>query len=431
MQPERIVKKRRGSRGVSALIILALALIVAGAPVPVPAQSAFEQRVDLRASSLIPTELLKSNLYTVDETVVNDGLLNHYRVRSIYGEFRVVSTPSLIQLLHEIQAIALMKQVETSDTVKSSVVQSGKNAADAVAALVTNPQETLEGAAAGVGNLFYRATQVVGRRSETAAEDSKVEQFIGKSKSKGQIAIRYGVNVYSTNALLQEELDRLGWADYLGGIGVGMAQSAIPGVGGLLLTTSGTTRLLNEVINTTPASELWVRNRDKLVAMGVNPDTVELYLNNPAFSPALETIMVEALEKLAGTANRELFIKISLQAYTHEMARTITMMSTMVAGYHQNVEPLKDFSPFARVLSSTTASGAKVLIIPADHILWTELVADAATWLDQGHADKTQRVKKQIWILGDFSARAETELQASWMGTPSSSAQATLLNEKD
>ncbi len=423
MLPDSIMRKRRASRSASVLIILTLALIVAGRSVPVMAQNGFEQRADLRASALIPPELLKSDLYTVDETVVNDGLLNHYRVRSIYGEFRVTSTPSLIQLLHELRAIALMKRVETSDTVKGSAIQSGKNTVDAVTGLVTDPQKSLEGAAEGVSKLFYRASQVVGRRSSTATEDSKVEQLIGKSKSKGDIATKYGVNVYSTNALLQEELDRLAWADYLGGIGVGLAQSAISGVGGLLLSASGTARLLNEVINSTPASELWVRNKDKLVAMGVNADTVELYLNNPAFSPALQTIMVEALEKLAGTANRDLFIKISLQAHTHEMARTITIMSTMIAGYHQHVEPLKNFAPFARVLSSTTGSGAKVLIIPADHILWSELVAQAATWLDQGE-------KKQLWILGDFSDRAKEELQAlGWELHPN--AQTVLLKEKE
>jgi len=430
MQQEKFVRKRPANQWVTPLAILALTLILTGRPSPAPAESLFEQTADLRASALIAPELLKSDLYTVDETVVNDGLLNHYRVRSIYGDFRAISTQSVNQLLREIQAIALMKRVETADTVKDSVVQSGKNTVDAVTNLVTNPQETLEGAAAGINNLFYRATNVVGRRSTTTAEDSKVEQFIGKSKSKGDIATKYGVNVYSTNPILQEELDRLAWADYLGGIGVGLAQSAIPGVGGLLLSTSGTARLLNEVINSTPASELWVRNRDKLVVMGVNPDTVELYLNNPAFTPALQTVMVEALEKLTGTANRDLFIKISLQAHTHQMAKTITIMSTMIAGYHQNVEPLQDFTPFARVLSATTASGAKVLIIPADHMLWSELVAQAATWLDQGHADQAQPARKQLWILGDFSARANAELQArGW--ELHSNVQAALLQEKE
>jgi hypothetical protein len=62
-----------------------------------------------------------------------------------------------------------------------------------------------------------------------------------------------------TNPLLYDELGRLAWADYLGEISVGLAQNAIPGVGGILLSTSGTARLLNEVIVTIPSSELWVQ----------------------------------------------------------------------------------------------------------------------------------------------------------------------------
>ena len=36
-------------------------------------------------------------------------------------------------------------------------------------------------------------------------------------------------------------------------------------VGGVLLTTSGTARLINQAINTTPASELWLQNMNKLL----------------------------------------------------------------------------------------------------------------------------------------------------------------------
>ena len=122
----------------------------------------------LRASSLLSADLLKSNLYTVDEEVINDGLLNHYTVRSIFGVFRPNSTLAVKQLLHEIRAIAAMKKVETKSTAKESVVQSGKNTVDAVANLVTDPKETLEGAAAGVSSLFNRASQAVGKRQTTA-----------------------------------------------------------------------------------------------------------------------------------------------------------------------------------------------------------------------------------------------------------------------
>ena len=386
---------------------------------PVAAQTPEEKTV-LKASSLIGSELLKSDLYTVDEAVMNDGLLNHYTVRSKFGMFRADSDLALRQLLHEIEAIAAMKKIETKDTAVESVVQSGKNVAGAITNLVTEPQETLEGAAAGVSSLFNRASQTVGRRKTTGAEDPKVEQIIGKSKSKGDIATRFGVSVYSLNPVLQAELERLAWADYLGGIGVGLAQSAVPGAGGLLLTTSGTARLLNEVINNTPASELWVRNKNKLEAMKIDPDTVQLYLNNPSFSPAFHTIMVESMEEMKGVANKALFVKISLQAHTHEMADAITKMTTMLAGYHTHIEPLQSVAPFGRFLYGKTAKGVAVVAFPADHVLWSSRVADAATWLSEPAEGQIKPAGMQLWIFGDFSKKAQTELQTlGWELHPS------------
>jgi hypothetical protein len=91
--------------------------------------------------------------------------------------------------------------------------------------LVSDPEGTLEGAATGVQSLFHRAAGTVGNRSLSGAEDSRAEQLIGLTKSKGQIATRYGVSLYSRDAMLQQELDRLARADYIGGLGAGAANS--------------------------------------------------------------------------------------------------------------------------------------------------------------------------------------------------------------
>ena len=423
------IQKERKLRPFYSLLLFTVCLVLSNQPALGQPQDQFEQGVELKASKLLSPDLLKSDLYTVDEVVVNDGLLNHYTVLSRYGTFRADSTLAVKQLLHEIRAIAAMKKIETKDTAVDSVVQSGKNTVNAVSNLFNDPQKTMEGAAAGVNSLFNRAKQTVGKRQTTDAEDNKLEQFIGKSKSKGNIATKFGVSVYSYNPILQEELERLAWADYLGGIGVGLAQAAVPGVGGLLLSTSGTARLLNEVINTTPASELWVRNKNKLEAMMIDADTVQLYLNNPSFSPALQTVMVEALEGMNGVANRSLFIKISLQAHSQEMARTITEMTTMIAGYHKNVAPLQNFAPFGRFLYARTKAGKAVLAFPADHILWSSRVADAATWLLKPGTTKVKPPGLQFWVLGDFSEKARTELQAlGW--ELHADAQSKLLPEK-
>lgn len=145
--------------------------------------------------------------------------------------------------------------------------------------------------------------------------------------------------------------------------------------------------------------------------MKIDADTVQLYLNNPSFSPALQTVMVEALESLRGVANRALFIKISLQANTPEMARTITEIATMTAGYHKNVAPLLSLSPFGRFLYATSKKGTAVVLFPADHVLWTATVASAATWIAEPVKGPAARSGSQLWILGDFSEKARTELQ--------------------
>jgi hypothetical protein len=376
---------------------------------PQNVQAEFEKPATLKAQSFLQPEILKGEHYTISEQVHNDGLLNHYDVKSSFGNFKAISTSSLHILLLEINAIAAMKKIETDDTAIEALKQSGKNTVEGVKNLVNDPKGTFDSAAAGVGSLFNRAKGTVGKRETTGAEDNKKAQLIGFSKSKGQIATQFGVNVYSRNKTLQSELERLAWADYLGGLGVGVATSAIPGVGGVLLTTSGTARLLNEAINTTPASELWLQNKNKLLAIGMNEDTVELYLNHPDFSPALQTVMVLALESMKGVNNLELYLKVALQADSPAMAKIITESAIMTAGYHKNIAPLKRLAPIARLARAEKNDGTIVVALPGDHIIWSESVADVASSLVE-KAKTSKGSGLEIWVVGDFSTMAQRKL---------------------
>lgn len=374
------------------------------------AETGFEQPATLQAKAILKPDMVESPLHSVDNTVKNDGLFNHYTVKSEFGDFTAVSTLTLQARIHEIKAIAEMVKVKTEDTVSKSFGQSAENTAEGVKHLFQDPKGALEGAGQGVSSLFNRAKDTIGKRELTGAEDSRVEQIVGISKSKGEIATKYGVNVYSRNKRLQQELDRLARADWLGGLGTAVAKSFIPGVGGVLLSTSDAARLLNETINTTPAVELWRQNKSKLVKMGVNVDTVELFLNNPAFSPAQQTVMVEALEKLKGTDNRELWIKVSLQASDLAMTHAITRMVVMSAGYHKNIAALKRFEPMARVVQAVGKNGSVVVLLPTDYVIWSKRVADVMDDLTDKHAKSTQGAGMEIWSLGTFSKRAQAEI---------------------
>jgi len=373
-------------------------------------QAEFEKPGIHKAQSFLKPDLLKGEHYTVDEQVQNDGILNHYKVNSSFGNFQIVGTNSLRILIREINAIAAMKKIETDDTAIESLKQSGVNTVEGVKHLVKDPKGTFENAAAGVSGLFNRAKGTVGKRETTGAEDNKAEQLIGFSKSKGQIATKFEVNMYSRNEVLQQELSRLAWADFFGGLGMGVATSVIPGAGGLLLTTSGTARLLNEAINTTPASELWLQNKNKLLEMGVNEDTIELFLNNPEFSPALQTVIVSSLDSMKGVDNLGLYIRIALQAADPNMAKIVTQSVVMTAGYHKHIAPLKHLDLMARLASAVKKDGTIVVVLPNDYLIWSEMVADVTGSLL--NKEKTSKgTGMEIWSLGDLSPMASSKLE--------------------
>ena len=369
------------------------------------ARAGYEKPPTLQAKNIFKPGTFKSSNYTVKDQVRNDGLFNHYTVSTKFGTFTADSSKDLQILVSEIDAIAAMKKVETDDTALAGLKQSGENTVTGLKNMFDDPQGTLEGAASGVSSLFNRAKETVGNKEMSNAEDSRLEQFVGISKSKGMIATKYGVNVYSQNKVLQQELDRLGRADFAGGLGVGIASSFVPGVGGLVLTTSGTARLLNEAINTTPSSELWLQNKNKLAAMGMNADTVKLFLNNPSFSPAQTTVMVAALESMKGVENLELFIKVALQAGTPEMAKIITRIVVMTAGYNKRISPLKKILPMARITQGVRKDGTRVVLLPTDYITWNKRIADAAA------ESKGLKTAPELWLLGTVSKQAGAELK--------------------
>jgi hypothetical protein len=85
----------------------------------------------------------------------------------------------------------------------------------------------------------------------------------------------------------------------------------------------------------------------------------------------------------------------------------------MAAGYHKNIAPLQNFSPMARVVQAKAKNGAVVVLIPADHVLWSAKVADIASWLVESKKTQDKKSAFQLWILGDFSKKAQDGLQAT------------------
>jgi LDH2 family malate/lactate/ureidoglycolate dehydrogenase len=80
----------------------------------------------------------------------------------------------------------------------------------------------------------------------------------------------------------------------------------------------------------------------------------------------------------------------------------------MCAGYHKHVAPLQSFAPMARILRGMKKDGATVLLIPADHVIWSEHFAENARILvEELHSAGGS---PEVWTMGDFSELARQNL---------------------
>ena len=185
------------------------------------AQHASEQREVLSASKILPPDLLSGPNHRVEERVYNDGYLNTYRIGSKFGTFVAVSTPMLRKRIGEINALVRMEQIQNTKEFTSALKEAGTDTLVGFKNLVTEPVDTVKGAASGLGVAFRRAGDALTGPKRSDAEDGKIKDLIGFSKTKREYAYQLGIDAYTDNEKVQDRLDEISWAGYAGGYYLG------------------------------------------------------------------------------------------------------------------------------------------------------------------------------------------------------------------
>jgi hypothetical protein len=269
--------------------------------------------------------------------------------------------------------------------------------------------ETIGGAVTGVGRLFRRAADAAQYRDKSEAEDAGYKAAIGFSRAKRDVAARFGVDAYSSNPLLQERLNDLAWTEFAGDITVKAPLAFVPGAVGVAVTATQTTTLLNQIVATTSPEDLRARNREILANMGVNKDVIDLFIGNGTYTPREQTFIVGALEEMPETANRGTFIKFAVSTDTEDMAFFRQRMAMLFAAYNKHIEPVTEFVELGRFVAGRTKSGAIVMLIPVDYLVWTQTTADAVAGLDDSIGSLPNASSIQLWV-SKMSLRSKEEL---------------------
>ncbi|MGZ8435817.1 MAG: hypothetical protein ACXWW4_11505 [Candidatus Binatia bacterium] len=393
---------------VSALVVA----VLLGVILPAFAQQGYETAPVLSASKILPPELLSGPHHRVQERVINDGFLNTYQIDSKFGAFTAVSTAVLRKRIGEINAMVMMEKVQGTKEYIDGIKEGGLDAMTSAMSLITSPVKSVTGAVQGLGAAFSRVGQSLTGDKRSQSEDSKIKDAIGFSTTKRQYASQFDVDVYSDNQKLQDMLNKISWAGYAGSLTWSAAMSAVPGGAGVAMTVIGTNKVLNQVFQTTPPVELRQQNLQKLNAMGVNPQISDTFINNTIFSPREQTLFVHALGEMNSVADRGALVRLALPSQNPTIALFRQRQAQMYAGYNKSVTPLERFVSLGQFAVSRTVSGALVVNLPLDYLVWTEPMAQLLAGGNQLVNELPGIKEKQLWLAGTLSPKARKEIES-------------------
>jgi hypothetical protein len=368
----------------------------------------------LKAHDILPKELLEGEHYKVMEDVATYDLTNRFIILTTFGPFEAIGEDMLRIRIQEIQAIAVLQEIKKTKAFRDAAEQAAMSSFRGAKNLITHPVNTISGVPKGVGRLFSRVGEMFGGgRGEQ--EDSVAKELIGFSVVKRQYAHKLGVDVYSSNKVLQKELNRVAWAGFAGGVGVKLATRAVKGASeAAYFSIKGTQFIqgMNQILFDNAPEDLRRINREKLQQMGVDESTIEEFLQHHIYSPRHETILVHALADMEGVSNRNQFIKQANFAVDEEEAFLFQRIAEMMHSYHKNVEPITEIIPVRKVVVGYTEKQSIVVTLPMDYVYWTERAdkgIDALVKLES--LDRPVKSMK-LFISGRLSPRTKLELMA-------------------
>jgi hypothetical protein len=368
----------------------------------------------LDAYEILSPDLLEGKDFWLDRRVVSYGLNNRYKINSHFGKFEANGEEMLRIREHEITAIGGLREVKKTKAFGEAFKKAATSPLKGAQALITDPVDTVKGIPKGIGKFFGRIGEMTkGGRGDR--EDGYTKELIGFARVKRQYAHKFGVDVYSSNKVLQKDLNSLAWAGFAGGMTVNVAMIGIKGASNTAFYAVKGTQLvhgMNMILLDSSPEDLQKLNRKKMVEMGVRDSVIKEFLKSPAYSPRHQTILVQALAEMQGVKGREQFIKKALYAEYEEEAFLYQRMAEMLHGYHTQIKPIKELVPVRKFVVGYTSDQTVVATFPVDLLYWIELTDLGSAALAK--LDLTGRpVKKtEIWVTGTLTPRTMKEFSA-------------------
>lgn len=382
------------------LATFACTITVLSAQVPPAMQSG----VTLPTTDFLPAETLRGTSYRVRDMASTDGYMAHFIIDSDFGTFEAVGVPQAKRRIVEVEAIRKLVETSKGDLFAEGLKRSIEQPIDAVKNIVQNPVESIKEAPKTVGHFFSKIGSSVARGVDKIKDSTDGEgpeptagqvgngignaalNAAGFDKAKLDTARQLGVDPYSDNKRLQEEMNKVTWAFFAGGLPLRVGAAAVSA--GVAVAATNMVGVPEDTYAMTQG-EINLRDSRSLTLMGITPEDISKFQIQPALSTTRRHEIVLALEAMPKTAGRGRIVLLANATETPDQADfLIGAVKILARRQKSGAADYQSIEVIGRLPGAMTQSGDLQVPAPVDYVTWTEQVDGFSRRDDLGQAPR-------------------------------------------
>jgi len=389
----------------------------------------------IKTSDLWGEDVLVGQYHRVREEAINKGFMNQYVIESDFGEFDATSDEQLLIRINEVGAIAELQKITKSKVFADSMVNVAKAPVELVQTVAADPVGTIKGIPAGASRLFKRTSRQVKDATEKTTEfvqnqttksdedgegngddpdmvekgmetgEQLSKSYLGYNTAIRKLAKELGVDPYSSNAVLQEEMGRLAWAMTAGSFATSKAMPSLPSE----LSTIGD---INELVWDVDPLDLQLKNEELLKNMGISEELIKSLYDNKHYSTTMSNLLVGSVNKMSSAEGLEILIERAANAENRAQARIFVRLAETLGIYHVKQSPvIRIIDGFVLPLAQSE-KGVLLFVVPIDYLVWTENASDTVNDMATKLQSTTGISHKELWVQGRISDLAREGMGA-------------------
>jgi hypothetical protein len=383
-----------------------------------PEANQYETPGPVNAQDFLPKSAFSGEKIFVEKIAQNDGLQNTYRIRAVSDEYEITGSTAAMDVLQEVRAIYQLRRISTTKAFTHGLKQSAKGTYQSGKEIVQDPVGTLKKVPQGASRFFGKVKGFFSDDEENGGQRTSpgqtVKGILGVEKAKRKLAARLGVDVYSRNQVLQDELGRVASAAAGGGVAFDIGTLPISGAVGIGLTVINVQQTVESLINDSSPISVRNWNEQNLIKLGANDDLVFQFINHPWYTLRQITVITASL--VTTKIDPDPFLESATKALTPADGRYFEQVAELLAIYSQKTAPLRSLRLQDGLLCAIDMNGVLIVPVSLDYAIWTANVAQRVDDLVHLPVDESTLKGVQVCTDGKVSERVKSELNKREIG---------------